>query len=457
MNLGSIEPHTSKIAVLGYGIEGRATLDYLGDLGAPRVSLLDSNPNLIVDPSHQKFTSGNILGIDWLMALDDFDVIIKSPGIPLHVIPSHAHPRLTSATNIFLGLARDKTIGITGTKGKSTTSSLISHILNCAGIANSLGGNIGTPALSLLKSHASTYILELSSYQLELCSISPHGSVLLNLFAEHLDHHGTLQDYFSAKHKIHLFQSPGDFLVIPDSLTRALSQTPLSGTSVRSFGCPDSTAWIEKNSVHYKQKSGGVSRLCRTDELLIPGPGNAHNVLAALSALVHFEIDPTVLREALRSFKPLRHRLQPVISQDRITFVNDSISTIPESTINAITTYSGTVHTLILGGYDRGVPFENLVNYVLESEIKLIILLPPSGSRLESMFKESSKFNPTLIELFSVPSMEEAVTLAKQKTPQNSVCLLSPAAPSYPMFRNFEERGDRFLELALKQSANPDS
>lgn len=453
MNLASFEPCKSKIAVLGYGIEGRATLDYLQGVGAPRVSLLDSNPNLTVNPAHQRLTSGNILGVDWLAALDDFDVIIKSPGIPLHIIPKHVHPRLTSATNIFLAHERDRTIGITGTKGKSTTSSLISHMLNCAGISNALCGNIGTPALSLLKSNKSTYVLELSSYQLELCVTSPHGSVLLNLFPEHLDHHGTLQNYFSAKHKIHLFQGPDDFLVTSNSLASAFPKTSLDSPSLRLFGDPDSTAWIEEGSIHYQQKSGTVSRLCMTDELMIPGPGNAHNVLAALCTLSHLEIKTSVLREALCSFKPLPHRLQPVTSHEGITFVNDSISTIPESTINAITTYGDTVHTLILGGHDRGVPFDNLVNYVLKSKVKLIILLPPSGKRLESSFRHSPMSDINPIELVSVSSMEEAVALAKQKTPRDSICLLSPAAPSYPMFRNFEERGKRFIELALHQSS----
>lgn len=441
--------HKSKIAILGYGTEGRATIDYLKDMGAPKVSLFDSQSDLTIAPEHQRFTSRNVFGDDWLNGLDDFDVIIKSPGIPLRIIPPHAHSRLTSATNIFLSAARDKTIGITGTKGKSTTSTLISHILKRAGISNALGGNIGTPALSLLKSHVSTYVLELSSYQLELCPTSPNGAVLLNLFPEHLDHHGTLQNYFAAKHRIHLFQSEDDYLVTPDYLTNTLSKKSVRNRPIRTFGLPESTAWIEGGSIYYKQMSSSVSCVCKTAELLIPGPGNAHNVLAAISAVSHFEISPTALKEALCSFKPLPHRLQPVISRENITFINDSISTIPQSTINAIDTFNQSVHTLILGGLDRGIPLENLIDYVLASNVKLVILLPPSGRRLESMFRRSPMFSEDLIELIPALSMEDAVALAKKKTPQHSVCLLSPAAPSYPMFRNFEERGNRFMKLVL--------
>jgi UDP-N-acetylmuramoylalanine--D-glutamate ligase len=447
----NINFESDTIGVLGFGVEGSATLDFLANAGARHVSLLDANPALEISPAHAALVSDCILGPHYLKALETYDVIIKSPGIPFRLIPQSIRHRVTSATNIFLSLHKDKTIGITGTKGKSTTSSLISHLLSTGQITNKLIGNIGVPALSAAEENVSTFIFELSSYQLELLDTSPHGAVLLNLYPEHLDHHGNLERYFDAKHKIHKFQTSSDYVVIPSDLTD-LSETKSLEKNRRIFGSQNSTAWLDGGVITYMDRAGAVHSLCRTDELLIVGPGNHHNALAALSAIQHFDIPPSLLIKALLTFKPLPHRLEPVEVDGGITFINDSISTVPQATLNALETFSLRAHTLILGGFDRGVSFDSLVDYITTSNVRLVLLLPPSGERLKSTFEVSQNFNPERLALVSVQSLEEAVKIAKAKTPKDHVCLLSPAAPSFPMFRDFTERGCTFKRLVQSES-----
>lgn len=444
------------IGVLGFGIEGSATLDYLAKAGARHVSLLDANPALEISPAHAELVSDCILGPHYLQALETYDVIIKSPGIPLHLLPQGLRPRVTSATNIFLSLYKDRTIGITGTKGKSTTSSLISHLLSTGQVTNKLIGNIGVPALSAVDENVSTFVFELSSYQLELLNTSPHGAVLLNLYPEHLDHHGNLEKYFNSKHRIHKFQTRSDYLVIPSTLTD-LPETRSPAKNLRIFGHQGSAAWLDGGVITYMDRAGAVHSLCRTDELLIVGPGNYHNALAALSAIQHFDIPPSLLIEALLTFKPLSHRLEPVETGGSVTFINDSISTVPQATLNALETFSQRAHTLILGGFDRGVSFNSLVDYITTSNVRLVLLLPPSGERLKKTFEISPKFNPERLALISVESLEEAVKIAKAKTPKDHVCLLSPAAPSFPMFRDFVERGCTFKRLVQADNNLPEA
>jgi UDP-N-acetylmuramoylalanine--D-glutamate ligase len=445
----------SRVAVVGYGIEGRASLDYLFAIGTKTVALFDVNPSTDILPDHQQQLSDSECGSRWLERLSDYDIIIKSPGIPLHSFPQSLTSRLTSGTNIFLSQYREKTIGITGTKGKSTTSSLISHLLSAAGVSNRLIGNIGTPALSAASDNVEAFVLELSSYQLELADMSPRGAVLLNLYPEHLDHHGSVDQYFSAKHNIHKYQIPGDFLVTPKSLHLENPLLQNRRATTRLIGTQDSTAWIQDDTIMYRDVSKKTHQLCPVNATLIKGPGNQQNILAALAAIQHFDVPPPTLRDAICSFQPLPHRLEPIETTGAIRFINDSISTIPESTVNALETYKGSVHTLILGGFDRGVAFDKLVAYILESNVRVILLLSPSGERIKEEFLNNKTFNPENTKLLSVSSLEEAVGQAKVVTPDDKVCLLSPASPSFPTFKNFEERGRVFRQLIQDTSRKP--
>jgi UDP-N-acetylmuramoylalanine--D-glutamate ligase len=419
------------------------------------IAIADQATTLPLSQAELALISHQHLGASWLEALANYDILIRSPGVPLHVLKGklslHSAPYITSGTNIFLEARARKSIGITGTKGKSTTTSLLYHILDNAGLNACLGGNIGIAPVSLLHTPADLYVLELSSYQLEDCHYSPHGAVLLNLYPEHLDHHGDFAAYGAAKAQITLHQGADDFLVTPDCFPLLQELTASSPAQCLSFGSPESQAWIEDDTYYARSMRGDVRKLCGIHSTRLKGPGNQHNILAALTAASRYPISDEVLKDTLMTFKPLPHRLEEVGCIGGVTYVNDSISTVPQATINALETFGPQVKTLILGGYDRGVPFESLATYLASSSVETLLLFPPSGSRIRAAAESALETQNRAMRIIAVTSMEEAVERAFEVTPTGAVCLLSPASPSFPLFKNFEERGERFKALVTNR------
>ena len=381
----------------------------------------------------------------WLDQVERYDVVIRSPGIPLNVIESirikNPHAIFTSGTALFLEKHRNRVWGITGTKGKSTTSSLFHACLKATGIDAILCGNIGIPALSLTDQNPELFVMELSSYQLEDCPYSPHGAIFLNLFSEHLDHHGTQESYLHAKQKIYLHQKQGDRLILPFSNLEILDAAKNSIAEKKYFGSTKTSSWIEDGYYIVKLFSGKIEKVCPVSSTLLRGPGNAQNILAVLAALSFFDLDIAKISSAIKAFIPLPHRLEEVGTFRGVTFINDSISTVPEATINALMTFGESVKTIILGGFDRGISFTGLAEYLVESSIQVIILFPPSGERIRSVIE---KLAPDKFKFLTAEQMSTAVELAFEHTPQDATCLLSPASPSFPIFKNFEERGSLF-------------
>jgi UDP-N-acetylmuramoylalanine--D-glutamate ligase len=417
------------------------------------VAIADQNTELSLSSDEATFVTETYLGSNWLDALSEYDVVVRSPGVPLHSLrdslASAPHVRVTSSTNLFLAAHADKTIGITATKGKSTTSSLLHHVLVRAGIDSKLGGNIGIPAISLLNTPAQIYVLELSSYQLEDCQHSPHGALFLNLYPEHLDHHQDFANYGLAKANITSHQTPQDFLVAPftsEAVRKLSAQSPAQKIL---FGSPESQAWIENSAYYYRDLHGVVRKLFHVQDTKLKGPGNQQNILAVLATLSRFDVSVESLTNAITEFAPLPHRLEEVATIGGVTYINDSISTVPEATINALDTFKNSVKTVILGGYDRGISFYNLAAYLTTSCVENVILFPPSGSRIETALRECLAGAGSMLNITTVQSMREAVELAKRVTPSQSVCLLSPASPSFPIFKNFQERGEKFRQEVL--------
>jgi UDP-N-acetylmuramoylalanine--D-glutamate ligase len=220
------------------------------------------------------------------------------------------------------------------------------------------------------------------------------------------------------------------------------------------FGDPSSASWIENNHYYVRMQSGQVHKLCNIYETRLKGPGNHQNILAVLATLSRYPIDPAAVSRAISDFLPLPHRLEEVATIDGVTYVNDSISTVPEAAINALDTFSDAVQTLILGGYDRGISFDGLARHLRGTAVRTIILFPPSGARIEVALRNTGDQQTRPVSFFSVDSMQAAIRLAHKHTPPGSVCLLSPASPSFPLFRNFKERGDIFKRevLSLRNS-----
>ena len=365
--------------ILGYGKEGKVTEQFLKRYYQHlRIGIADAD-----------------MGGRYLDEQERYDLAVKTPGIPKSKV---AIPYVT-ATNIFFSQNTNFTIGVTGSKGKSTTASLIAAILKESGKKVRLLGNIGTPMLEVLLTDVDPdeiFVIELSSYMLDDIEYSPDIAVLLSLFPDHMDYHGGVEPYYAAKRRIFQFQKPGDIGI-----------------------------------------EGPVAEPLPLDrsELTLLGDHNFQNVQAAVRVARLCGVQDDAIACALRNFKPLPHRLEHIGTFRGIDFYDDAISTTPESTIAALRAL-GTVDTIFLGGSDRGYDFHALERTLREFGIRNIVLFPESGERVLSS-REG-------FDILETKNMEEAVDFAFKNTASGKICLLSTASPSYSLWKNFEAKGDEF-------------
>ncbi|MBR1766616.1 MAG: UDP-N-acetylmuramoyl-L-alanine--D-glutamate ligase [Bacteroidales bacterium] len=368
-----------------------------------------------------------------------FDLVVKSPGIPTFQFPAQGF-RLSSLTDLFLQVYGDRTIGVTGTKGKSTTASLIHHLLP----GSFLAGNIGVPLFDILDEldERCIVVAELSCHQLENIHRAPHISVLLNLFQEHLDHYGDYMGYKMAKMQTALRQREGDhfFFCADNEELRDLVALCLHPDRGDASGCVSTGA-----NVHpYSLADVSPEERQLLDVFPLPGDHNSSNALVAcrVAGLV-LQQPLSSLRVPLSTFKGLRHRMERVGEKCGITWYDDSISTIPEAAIAAVRAL-GHVDTLILGGFDRGIDYSPLVSFLEDHPVSNLVFVGQAGRRIYSRF--SILNSQYLVE----DDYTKIVPWCVAHTPQGGVVLLSPAAASYDTFKNFEHRGDFFAEQIKK-------
>lgn len=438
-----------KILLLGYGREGESSYKFIRK-HLPDIELTIADKNTNIDS--KKFNDSHIqllLGEHYLDTINDFDLVIKSPGISLKsIIQTIDKEKISSQTDLFLRAYAQQCIGVTGTKGKSTTSSLIYHIISNLNKNVVFGGNIGLPLFELIDNiEPQTYIvLELSSHQLEFIHQAPHIAILLNLFEEHLDHYNTYLDYQKAKYNIALCQNKDDFFVynIDDERIMNLIRNQHFVSFSKGFSVNDinnSYCYFNDNHIVVNDKRQKILPL-NTEIFPLKGIHNYANltaVVAAISCLENVNIED--IMQFLPTFQPLKHRLENIGTYQGITFYNDSISTIPQATIAAVDALEN-VDTLILGGMDRGIDYQSLVDYFSNKKVRNFIFTGKAGERMMHLFKQKG-----IKELFFKDTYPEIVDLAKQITSKGKICLLSPAAASYDSFRNFEHRGDCFRDL----------
>ena len=412
------------ILILGYGREGKSALEFIQQ-NLPDAKYAVADKNVLELDGVQTFCGEN-----YLDTVKDFDVIIKSPGIPTHDFVSEDQlPKITSLTDLFLRFCPNIVIGVTGTKGKSTTASLTHHILKTAGKDSILVGNIGIAcfdAIDQIKDDT-IVVFEISCHQLEFVQASPNIAILLNLYEEHFDHYAKPEDYFTAKKNIYKYQSANDTLIYGDIFQHA-SEAEIAHLPMHKINLLQDTS-IDDSEIHTH----------------LVGKHNLTNIHAAIFAceaagLTRSEILPTI-----ESFEGLPHRLQYVGEFKNIKFYNDSIATAQEAVINAVTALKD-VDTLLLGGMDRGLNYQPLVEFLRHSSVRNIILLPETEQVFQRLFNEA----PFSQNLIPVADMESAVQMAYRFTAENHICLLSPAAASYNSYKNFEERGNDFCNLVKK-------
>ncbi len=426
-----------KIVILGIGREGQSTYKLLRRC-YPDVDLYVADKSEKI--KDQKILSGDTkldfhLGENYQAELEHFPVIFKSPGVTFNTsIPSSN--QIYSQADLFLEFFRNQTIGITGTKGKSTTSSLIYHLLEKSGKDAVLLGNIGVPPFEMLQkiNLQTSIVYEMSAHQLEYVHHSPHTGVLLNIFPEHLDHFDSFDDYKEAKHNIFRFQKSRDVAIMHENFSIATGGRKLV------FGSKDHDSYDAfYNSGTFVFRTND-QQLKAYDEMPLKGEHNMLNIMAAMLAVSGVGIDFKASFSHLSSFMPLPHRLEFVESFKGIDFYNDSISTVPESTIAAVKTLQD-VKTIILGGYDRGIDYKTLVTFLDDSEVENFLFLGKAGDTMMQLFFNRKSVKNTI----KVADIQEAVDYAFRYTISGK-CLLSPAAASYDQFHNFEHRGDTFKQ-----------
>lgn len=439
-----------KIIILGFGKEGRSTYSFIRKhLPEQPLTIADQSAAINTDLFSRDPSVELITGERYNENLNDWEVIFKSPGINLsrlnYLILSE---KITSQTAFFLKYYGKQTVGITGTKGKSTTASIIWHILKMADRQTILAGNIGTPFFDTIDQLTPETIIvaELSAHQLEYTDSSPHIGILLNLYQEHLDHFISLNDYQTAKFNITYFQDNRDYLIYNFDDQRIVKDISSHGFSRHFLPFSinkriDNGAYCTHSKIHLVKEKVIYEDYDLSDYQNLPGKHNYNNVMAAILTAKIFNVESFLILDALKSYKPLEHRIEYIANFQGIKFYNDSISTIPEATIAAVNALKK-VQTLILGGFDRGIDYHLLIDFLAHSEVKNVIFTGPAGERILAEWKKSKKRLPDLFILEN--NFSNIVQFAFENTQQGKICLLSPAASSYDQFKNFEERGLTF-------------
>ena len=441
----------SNIAILGFGREGKTTYEFIRkynkDIKLTIIdkaeNIIENNPELKNDPN-----LSFVMGPTYLEGLEQYDLIIKSPGVSLlNVDTTNLKDKLTSQLELVLEVNKKNIIGITGTKGKSTTSSLLYKIIKDQNDNVILAGNIGIPILAELENCNKDTILvvEMSSHQLEYLQVSPHISVILNLFEDHLDHSGTINHYHENKLQIFKHQTEEDYMIYCSdnkTLLDYINNFPYQAHQFavskdnQSAACFKSADYVMLNNEQvYNTK----------DERKLLGEHNLINIMVCLTISKILKLDMKEATKSIATFEPLEYRLQNIGTINDVTYYTDTLATIPEATIASINTLPNT-NTLIFGGMDRGINYDKLIEYLKTCHVTNFICMPTTGHDIGHAIGEIKGKN-----FYYVETLEEAVNLAKQVTKPGTACLLSPAASSYAYFKNYADKGDQFKAFVYKK------
>lgn len=437
------ELQNKAVAILGFGMEGISTYKFIRKYLDIHLTIIDKNNPL--EKTEMLSIDENIdiiYGDNYLDNLDKYDLVIKSPGVITKDIDV-SNIKFTSQLEFLLKYNKDNVIGVTATKGKSTTVSLIAEVLKNNNYDSLLLGNIGKPIFDEIENiHEDTkVVVEMSALQLEFVDVSPHIGAIINLYEDHLDHSGTVKHYHENKLNIFKYQNNNDYAIycsdieplnsyINDSYRAIKYNVNLSNNKGINCTYLSDNNVILNNEILYDTN----------DKRYLIGEHNVRNIMIVLTIAKILNLDINKSIEAINNFHGIEHRLEYVGTYNDIIYYNDSISTIPESTINAIKSLK-IVDTLIFGGMDRGINYDGLVNFLNTGIVRNLICMPTTGYKIGKLITNTS------INVYEIEDLKDAVDKAKKITNKKCICLLSPAASSYEYYKNFEEKGRAFKKF----------
>lgn len=444
MRISQLE--SKRVALWGWGREGRAAYRAIRSRLPAAPLTLFCAPEETADASGLGDPSLSIETDASAGRLSAFDVVVKSPGIspykPEALIAAHEGARFVGGTALWFAERPDeRAICVTGTKGKSTTTALLAHLLRSGGHRTALCGNIGLPLLELLDAQADYWAIELSSYQTRDVAgsgVRPKIAVVTNIFPEHLDWHGSEQRY--VEDKLALLTEAKPRIAVLNAQDRRLASLSLPDSDVRWFGRED--GWHLRGDELYR----GAEFVSDTGSVPLPGRHNRSNLCAVLTAIEALGLDAAALAPFARSFVPLPHRLQTVGTRDGIAYVNDSISTTPHASLAALEVFRGRRVAILLGGHDRGIDWSDFAESIGANPPLAVVTMGQNGPRIHGLLERPAQ--RWGFALMSADSLEQAVARARDALAGNGVVLMSPGAPSYGAYRDFTYRGRHFAQLA---------
>jgi len=447
-----------KVAVLGIGISNTPLIKYLASLSVD-ITAFDRSDEKKLASTLKEFEDLDIkysLGENYLSALKNFDVIFKTPkirfDIPELLAEKERGALITSEMEVFCDICPARIFAVTGSDGKTTTSTLINLILKEQGYKCWLGGNIGTPLLDRIDeiNGNDMVVLELSSFQLHTMKNRIHTAVVTNLSPNHLDVHLSMEEYTDAKKNIFRYQHPEDLLVLnlENEITRNFAGEARGKvaffSSSRSLDNEMEGVFAENGHIIVR-KSGINKTVLDVDDIVLPGLHNLENYLAAIAAVESF-VDPDSIKKVARTFRGVEHRIEFVANINGISFYNDSIGTSPARTRASVLAFNKPV-ILIAGGYDKKIPYDEMGSLIVE-RVKSLVLIGETAPLIEKALKDAvaRTGKGKDIKVIKCDSLEKAVEAAYNIAVENDIILLSPASASFDMFKNFEERGRKFKE-----------
>lgn len=413
------------ILILGFGREGKSTYNFIRKYLPDKHITIGGRDSVKIDDENVSYDCGE----GYLESLGNYDLVFKSPGIAFLGVKYPDSTEITCQTDMFLRFSDCATIGVTGTKGKTTTSTLIFNMLKEAGFDACLIGNMGVPVFDYMDGSAnSTAVIEMSSHQLEFTRKSPHIAVLTNVYEEHLDHYeGGFKGYVNAKLNIVKHQNENDFFIFNG--TQGIGE------------------YIDENSI----KSKRIKVFEDTDEFIrslsklnknLRGRHNAMDIAFAAAAAECIGADRDAVRRAVENFSGIPNRMEYFGTFGGVDYYNDSIATIPEAVLCAVEAIDN-IGTLIIGGLDRGIDYSGFIKSLSELDIDNIVCLPETGHKIaDALAVIGSKAH-----VVKVKDLPEGVDFAAKNTPKGKACIMSPAAASYNVYKDFEEKGNHFKQL----------